>query len=395
MFKILITVISLFTILLTSLVANAKIPLGQDATKFDSSQFQKVGDIVLPNKVELPTVFKLDKTYLPKADKNNIQVVNLNGQLSELYFTNDLVDSQTKRQVLLSVKALSPTKQYINYILDKSMDSFTEFDIDKDNGQAEFEIDLEGQKELSGFWMDFSSDTKTPDFIEIKGQLGEEKFTMLAKSEFDGLSYKSKMIPFPKTKVDKITVKLFHSQILRISEVRPIIQDQTIVELTQSLNFLAKPGESYKVFASYNSINFSNFRTLPSDLGYQIKQAKVENIVDNPAFTLLDIDKDGILNSIDNCPLVANPDQIDKDLNGKGDACEDRDLDGVIDASDNCLAVANPNQLDSDGDKAGDACDSLDNRFLETNTWAVPAAIGLCSILVVLVFVNRLKKISN
>lgn len=35
-----------------------------------------------------------------------------------------------------------------------------------------------------------------------------------------------------------------------------------------------------------------------------------------------DLDCDGVLNAVDNCPEVANPDQTDTDADGKGDACD-------------------------------------------------------------------------
>jgi uncharacterized repeat protein (TIGR01451 family) len=39
-----------------------------------------------------------------------------------------------------------------------------------------------------------------------------------------------------------------------------------------------------------------------------------------------DLDGDGVINSADNCPLVANPDQRDSNGNGKGDVCDPVDI---------------------------------------------------------------------
>ena len=74
----------------------------------------------------------------------------------------------------------------------------------------------------------------------------------------------------------------------------------------------------------------------------------------------LDSDEDGIPDSQDNCPLVANPNQADADHDGVGDACEtdDSDQDGYPDNIDNCPLVPN-DQVDSDHDGIGDACQKV------------------------------------
>jgi Zn-dependent metalloprotease len=75
-----------------------------------------------------------------------------------------------------------------------------------------------------------------------------------------------------------------------------------------------------------------------------------------------DYDKDGVKDNVDNCWFDPNPDQLDTDGDGEGNACEvDTDGDGVNVPEDNCPVVPNTNQADTDGDHFGDACDKCPN----------------------------------
>lgn len=84
---------------------------------------------------------------------------------------------------------------------------------------------------------------------------------------------------------------------------------------------------------------------------------------------LTDSDGDGVADDSDNCPVIANPGQVDVDGDGLGDSCDSFPNDAANDADgdghgadvDNCPTTPNSSQTDSDGDDQGDACDSDDD----------------------------------
>lgn len=83
-----------------------------------------------------------------------------------------------------------------------------------------------------------------------------------------------------------------------------------------------------------------------------------------------DLDGDGIDNTIDNCPAIENQDQLDQDGDGSGDDCDaDSDNDTVSNSQDNCPLTPNTDQADNDDDQIGDACDvDDDNDGLDDNS---------------------------
>ena len=78
--------------------------------------------------------------------------------------------------------------------------------------------------------------------------------------------------------------------------------------------------------------------------------------------TYLDDDEDGVPNSADNCPSVANPDQSNNDGDTEGDACDDDDdNDGVSDSQDD-FPLDDSETTDTDSDGVGNNADTDDDN---------------------------------
>src|SRR5262245_50515218 len=93
----------------------------------------------------------------------------------------------------------------------------------------------------------------------------------------------------------------------------------------------------------------------------------------------IDRDEDGVLDGLDNCPDVANPDQLDTDGDLAGDVCDaDDDGDGLLDVVETNTGVfvsasntgTDPLLADTDGDGAGDGVET------GTGVWNGPSDRG-------------------
>ncbi len=229
---------------------------------------------------------------------------------------------------------------------------------------------------VSGIELVFDQFSKRPDSIEMSTlmvSLDEEVYSLIAKSP-----YSSDVIRFPASVANGYGIKLYHSQPLRISDVK-VITDTPFsggTAISYSVRFTALTGHSYRLYFSkdkYVSYNESPeiAYSLANPVGNAITKIDVESLptIPNSTYASPDQDNDGIPTISDNCPKVANTDQKDDNTNGVGDACDDFDQDGVYNAVDNCKVIPNQYQEDKDGDGMGDACDSEESRYSERYPW--------------------------
>ena len=92
----------------------------------------------------------------------------------------------------------------------------------------------------------------------------------------------------------------------------------------------------------------------------------------NGVAALYGADNDGIPDSEDNCPAVANPDQVDTDGDGEGNACDDDDDDdGMPDSYEKKQGFKRLNPKDADRDADRDGFSNLEEYLggSDPNDW--------------------------
>ena len=109
----------------------------------------------------------------------------------------------------------------------------------------------------------------------------------------------------------------------------------------------------------YTNINSQNFM---DEATFQAEWVSVN----------VDTDNDSIEDVEDNCPFIANTDQLDSDTDDIGDVCDlDDDNDGVLDSLDNCPLIVNSGQEDYNNNGVGDACGDPPPLYIENISFVI------------------------
>jgi ELWxxDGT repeat protein len=106
--------------------------------------------------------------------------------------------------------------------------------------------------------------------------------------------------------------------------------------------------------------SFGRFRLSSSGVSGTTGAVNNGEVEDYQVTIAADDDGDGVPNGEDNCPDTANPDQIDTDGNGQGDACDpDDDGDGLSDDYENANGLDPLDPADAQGDPDADGYTNL------------------------------------
>lgn len=350
---------------------------------------------------EAITAFRLYK------EVNNLQLVT--PTVVELPFSNDLLERfdfavldkntnnfepyffQQKNMINATPVFIStnPSVNNASMMNDNNTKTYTDFVL-PENTQGNVKITISSNKEItsSALTAVLGNNVSLPNYVEIRAQVAGENRIIVASKRMD-----SQTINFPQTTSNKWTITFLFGQPLRISELR-LKQDDYTQTNSQSLRFLAQSGHNYKVY--FEPDRLANIKVgesanlVSAEEVFVLSPALSQN---NPAYVIADIDGDKIPDIRDNCVEIANFDQQDINMNGRGDACDDFDKDGISNEKDNCQNNPNRNQADIDGDGIGDVCDTEESRITERNAWLPWAGIAFaCIVLVVLLILTARSK---
>ena len=264
---------------------------------------------------------------------------------------------------------------------DGSLSTYTSVSLpDSRAAEVTFEILSDKPFSSSQLTVNLASNVVLPETIEISAENNGQKVIVLAESEMN-----SSRVSFPSTEAEVWHITFTINQPLRVSELELLQQKNG--GGGQSVRFLAHPEHEYVVYYDHDRSVRPIVRGVGSNLANPSSLIVANGDIEpNPAYVPADTDGDGVINTVDNCVSIANPDQIDINDNGIGDVCDDFDSDGDINSEDNCPNDPNQTQQDTDNDGIGDVCDEEESRFTEKYPWIPWVGIGFAGLVLVILF---------
>lgn len=316
-------------------------------TRFSSFQtFQKV---------EIPKDTNLNRVAIPYTNnQNGFSILETSSNRIQPYITRSIYEPNSPKTFILEN---SPVRTTQLNLVDKDFSTSTTFNFEESNGYSYVILKLEKPIKTRTISLYLDSNSPLPDEVGLSFVNVEKQYQSIINKTW----LTNPILSFPEVESDTFKLEFYHKQPLRIQELE--IGNSSPKLLSSQLIWLGRPGETYQVFQN-SDVPVASPNTNEGDLG---TIDDIVRIVDggetqkNIEYKEQDTDKDGIINTKDNCPSVANQDQKDGDTNGKGDVCEDKDGDSVLDGLDNCKEYPNRSQLDTDNNKIGDICEDIDN----------------------------------
>jgi hypothetical protein len=368
-----ILILAILTFVL--LIASGK-SIAIENSQYNISNFRKVVSIEDIPSIKFPQVVEIESRL---------------GTYSEIFPETLLLSNDTDRlsvPVYKSVKDIK-TLGYDVFLYPRNESTFTNLS----DGKADTYEDLQPNgtdnphrfiisfidlPKVIGLDIKYAPQSEKPNVYSVsveQSQAGMVGYYIINKS-----GYASDSIRFSKVENEYVFIlELYSKKPMRITDIVPVFETPYEGGIVQrnTLRFLAQPDKKYSLYYDVDANSWAlnqsleSIEILQNPVGNSVIPVVVDffKAIDNPSFTPSDKDYDGILDTLDNCPKVSNPDQIDTDKNGVGDYCDDFDKDGVFNPEDNCAQVSNRYQEDTDGDKIGDACDNEEIRVIEKYPW--------------------------
>ena len=269
------------------------------------SNFNFEFELVEENKYRV-LIYSSDGNTLPTGVNEILEIpINFSnslasGQYSVIFSNETLVDIQNE-----NVHLIDDSNQSVYYDKDEISASIKILDLSTNRGEEiQIQISLTSSFDTSGLQFDFELD---------------EFFSISPESFSISDSFQSFEISSSKLDKNKFRVLIYSLENNNIG-----IGSNVIININSFVNESTPAGDYLANFSNVIIVNSLNE-------GLNLNNGNFGTI------TVVDLDSDGDLipDSEDNCPLVSNPDQLDVNSNGIGDACEDTTPPEIIILGDN------------------------------------------------------------